>query len=129
MDSLNRRVQELETLFEIGKMVTSLLDLEAVLSLVVKSAVKLTGADEGYLLLIDESSGDLYLRAQANLGIEVTQDFRVKVADSISGLVVKNGQPIILSKETDSVKVKTGLTVYALVNVPVKMGVEVIGVL
>jgi two-component system, NtrC family, sensor kinase len=129
MDSGNWRIQELETLFEIGKSVTSLLDLEAVLSLVVKSAVKLTDADEGYLLLIDESSGDLYLRAQANLGVEVTQGFRVKVADSISGLVVKNGQPIILSKETDSVKVKTGLTVYALVNVPVKMGVEVIGVL
>jgi GAF domain-containing protein/DNA-binding NarL/FixJ family response regulator len=126
---LTGRVQELQTLFEIGKSVTSLLDLEAVLSLVVKSAVKLTGADEGYLLLIDDDSSNLYLRAQANLGVEETKDFWIKVNDSISGYVVQTGQPITLSRDSNSLKVKTGLTVYSLVNVPVKVGREVIGVL
>ncbi|MBN1995539.1 MAG: GAF domain-containing protein [Anaerolineae bacterium] len=126
---LTQRVQELETLFKIGKSVTALLDLEAVLSLLVKSAVKLAGADEAYLLLVDETSGDLYLRAQTNLGIEATQDFRIRVNDSISGQVVKNGEPIILARDSNSLKVKTGLTVYSLVNVPVKVGPEVIGVL
>jgi two-component system NtrC family sensor kinase len=43
------RVQELQTLFEIGKSVTSLLDLEAVLPRVVQAAVYLTDADESYL--------------------------------------------------------------------------------
>ncbi len=128
-EQLTHRVEELETLFEIGKSVTSSLDLEAVLRLLVRSAVKLTGADEAYLLLIDESSGDLYLRAQANLGIEKTQEFRIKVNDSISGQVMQSGKPILLSQDTNIVKFKTGLTVYSLLNVPVKVGTEVIGVL
>jgi GAF domain-containing protein len=126
---LTHRIEELETLFEIGKSVTSLLDLEGVLSLLVKSAVKLTGADEGYLLLIDEASGDLYLRAQADLGVDKSQDFRMKVNDSISGQVIQTGQPVRVSKKSSALKFKTGLTVYALLNVPAKVGREVIGVL
>jgi GAF domain-containing protein/DNA-binding NarL/FixJ family response regulator len=126
---LTNRVQELKALFEVGKAVTSRLDLEAVLSQVVKFAVRLTSADEGYLLLIDDTSSNLYLRAQANLGVEETKDFWIKVDDSISGYVVQTGEPITLSRESNSLKVKTGLTVYSLVNVPVKVGQEVIGVL
>ncbi|MBN1219588.1 MAG: GAF domain-containing protein [Anaerolineae bacterium] len=126
---LMRRVDELETLFEIGKSVTSLLDVEAVLSLLVKSAVRLTDADESYLLLVGKDSGDLYLRAQANLGEAETSDFHIKVNDSISGQVIQTGEPIILSRNSNSLKVKTGLTVYSLVNVPVKVGRNVIGVL
>lgn len=126
---LAHRVQELQTLFEIGKSVTSQLDLENVLRLLVDAAVDLTGADESYLLLLDESSGDLYLRAQANLGTEESQNFWIKVKDSIAGQVVQTGQPITISKDSNILKVKTGLTVYSLVNVPVTLGQTVIGVL
>ncbi len=126
---LAHRVQELQTLFEIGKSVTSQLDLESVLRLVVEAAVNLTGADESYLLLVDDASGDLYLRAQNNLSAEETKKFRIKVKDSIAGQVVQTGQPITISKESGSLKVKTGISVYSLVNVPVNLGQNVIGVL
>lgn len=126
---LAQRVQELQTLSEIGKSVTAQLDLENVLRLVVEAAVNLTNADESYLLLIDDNSGNLYLRAQANLGVEEVKNFWVKVNDSIAGHVVKTGQPVILSKNSNSLKVKTGLTVYSLVNVPVSLSNTVIGVL
>lgn len=126
---LTTRVQQLQALFEISKAVTSQLDLEAVLRQVVKAAVNLTDADESYLLLVDEASGNLYLRAEANLGVEEVKNFWVKVSDSIAGQVVQSGEPIALAKDSHSVKVKTGLVVYALVNVPVKVGQQVIGVL
>ena len=126
---LTQRVQALDTLFEIGKSVTSLLDLEAILYRVVEAAVRLTKAEESYLLLVDELSGDLYLRAESNMAQEQVKDFWVKVNDSISGQVVQSGQPIILSRNDNTVKIKTGLTVYSLVNVPLKVGSEVIGVL
>ncbi len=126
---LTARVQQLQTLFEIGKAVTSQLELEAVLRQVVKAAVTLTDADESYLLLVDEASGNLYLRAEANLGVDEVKNFWVKVSDSIAGQVVQSGQPVVLAKDSHSVKVKTGLVVYALVNTPVKVGAQVIGVL
>ncbi len=123
------RIQELQTLFEIGKSVTSQLDLANVLRLVAEAAVNLTGADESYLLLLDDTSGDLFLRAQANLGAEEAKNFRLKVKDSIAGQVVQTGQPITLSKESNILKIKTGITVYSLVNVPVMLGQDVMGVL
>ncbi len=126
---LTQRLRELNTLFEIGKSVTSLLDLEAILHLVVKAGVTLTGAEESYLLLVDEVSGDLYLRAEANMGEEEAKNFWVKTSDSIAGQVVKSGKAVILSRENNSLKIKTGLTVYSLVNVPVKVGQNVIGLL
>ena len=126
---LTDRVQELDTLFEIGKSVTSLLDLEAILHRVVEAAVDLTEAEESYLLLIDEATGHLYLRAEANLEQETVKNFWIKVEDSISGQVVRSGEPIILSTEQNTLKFKTGLTVYSLINVPVKVGQTVIGVL
>jgi two-component system NtrC family sensor kinase len=103
--------------------------LEKVLRRVVTAAVTLTQADESYLLLVDEASGNLYLRAEANLGVKEVKNFWVKVSDSIAGQVVQTGEPMAISKESHSLKVKTGLVVYALVNVPVKVGSKVIGVL
>jgi len=126
---LARRVKELQTLFEIGKTVASQLDLEVVLRRVAKATVELSRADESYLLLLDEESGDLYLRAEANLGHEEARNFRIKTKDSISGQVLQTGQPITLTTESGDLKVKTGLSVYSLVNVPVRIGQTVIGVL
>ncbi|RMF04254.1 MAG: GAF domain-containing protein [Chloroflexi bacterium] len=126
---LAERVQELQTLFEIGKSVTSELDLETVLRRVAQAAVDLTAADESYLLLVDPSSGDLYLRAQANIEEEEARNFRVKAKDSISGMVLESGEPVILSRGQGPLKFKTGLSVNSLVNVPVSFGAEVIGVL
>ena len=128
-ERLAQRVQELQTLFDVGKSVTSNLDLQNVLRRVAQAAVDLTRADESYLLLKDDVDGDLYLRAQANLGIEEAKAFRVKVKDSIAGHVLQTNKPITLSKDSSSLKVKTGLTVFALVNVPVSLGESVIGVL
>jgi GAF domain-containing protein len=126
---LTAQVEQLQTLFEIGKSVTSQLELEEVLRRVAKAAVTLTRADESYLLLIDEASGNLYLRAEANLGVEEVKNFWVKVSDSIAGRVVQTGEAVIIAKDSHNLKVKTDLIVYALVNVPVKVGAKVIGVL
>ena len=126
---INLRQQELETLIEIGKSVTSHLEIKTVLRGVAEAAVELTGAEESYLLLVDEPSGDLYLRAEANLGEDEARDFRIKTTDSIAGYVFKTGQPIVLTKDDSSLKVKTGLSVYSLVNVPLQVGPATLGVL
>ncbi len=55
--SLQRRLTELETLAGVGRTVTALLDLDEVLTSVVDAAVRLTGAEEGSLLLQDEEFG------------------------------------------------------------------------
>ncbi|MDX1523848.1 MAG: GAF domain-containing protein, partial [Anaerolineae bacterium] len=127
--ALTDRVRELDTLFEIGKSVTSLLELEAILHRVAEAAVELTNAEESYLLLMDETSGQLYLRAETNFLEDGVKDFWVPVNDSISGQVLRTGEPIIFSNKRNGLKLKTGLTIFSLINVPVKVGSTVIGVL
>jgi signal transduction histidine kinase len=128
---LEQHVKELRILYGLGRSVTSLLDLELVLNRVVEAAVYLTGAEEGSLMLIDEESGDLYMRAARGVGEKHARGFRVRVEDSIAGRVLRTGEPISLggTQQDDSYKVKTNYFVKALLNVPLKVGDEVIGVL
>ncbi len=62
-----RRVRELCTLHDVGQAVTSLLDLERVVNRAVEAAVFLTGAEEGFLLLVDQETEELYMRAGKGL--------------------------------------------------------------
>lgn len=128
---LEQNIRELRILYGLGRSVTSLLDLELVLNRVVEAAVYLTGADEGSLLLLDEASGNLYMRAARGIGEKHARGFRVRVEDSIAGRVLRTGEPIILggTRGDDSYKVKTDYFVKALLNVPLKVGNDVIGVL
>jgi signal transduction histidine kinase/DNA-binding response OmpR family regulator len=128
---LEQRIKELRILYSIGQSVTSLLDLEQVLNRIVEAAAYITGAEESSLLLVDEESGDLYMRAARGLGERHAQGFRIRVQDSIAGQVVQAGRPIMVggTDQKDRFKVKTDYFVKALLNVPLKVGNSVIGVL
>lgn len=126
---LERRVKELNVLYNIGKSVTSLLDPEKVLNRIVEVAVYITNAEEGALLLMDKESDNLYLRAARNLGEQFARGFRIKVDDSIAGEVVRTGEPFMASGDEASLKVKTGYLVKSLLYVPLKVGREIIGIM
>jgi GAF domain-containing protein len=128
---LERQVRKLSTLHDIGKAVTSLLNLEKVLNRVVEAAVFLTGAEEGFLLLVDKETEELYMRAAQGLSQKEARSFRIKVEDSLSGQVVTTGKPIMVSsvKDRETFALKTGYLVKSLLHVPLKLGDEVIGVL
>ena len=128
---LEKRVREFSILHGIGKAVTSVRDLEKLLNRIVEAAVYLTGAEEGFLLLIDEETNELYMRAGQGLGKKLATGFRLKSEDSLSWQVVRTGKPIMISSVTDEerFKLKTGYLVKALLHVPLKLRGEVIGVL
>jgi len=128
---LENRVQELRFLYGIGRSVTSLRELQQILNRIVEAAVYLTDAEEGSLMLIDQESGELYLRAARGLNEKKAQSFRVKMDDSIAGQVVRTGHPVMMGNQDpdDSFKVKTDYFVKALLNVPLKVMDQVIGVL
>lgn len=127
---LKRRVHDYEMLFKISRGLGALLDWNAVLGRITEAAVYLTGAEEGYLLLIDDVSGDLQLRAAQNLGDRQASNFKIKIDDSVAGAVIKTGKPVCLGGNvTKSYKVKTGLMVKSLVDVPLISYGKVIGVL
>ncbi len=126
---LERRVQELNTLYQVSKSVTALLDLEELLNRIIEAALYVTGAEEGSLLLIDKGSGDLQMRAARGLGETYVRGFRVKVNDTIAGDVVRTGEPYWTTAEDQTLKVKTNYLVKSMAYIPLKVGKQVIGVL
>ena len=115
---LQQQVQELNTLYSIGRSVTSRLDLEVVLTRVVEAAVFLTRAEEGLLLLLDPESGDLMLRAAKNVDEKQARQLRVPVQDSLAGQVFRTGEPLLITEGQP--KVVTGYLVHSLIYAPLR---------
>jgi len=129
--NLRQRVQELTVLYSIGKSVSALLDQEELLVRIVEAGVYITRAEEGFLLLRDPDRNDLYLRAAKNVGEQRAQRLRVPIDDSLAGQVIRTGKPIRLDRATagEHLKVKTGFLVRAILQVPLVVGANVIGIL
>jgi two-component system NtrC family sensor kinase len=125
---LQKRLINMETLQRVGRAVTSQLDLNGILTTVVDSAVELTGAEEGSLLLLDETSGELYMRAARNFQEDFVRKFRLPIRDTLPGQVMRTGKPIAIN-ETTPQKIKTSYLVHTLIYFPLQVHSRVIGVL
>ena len=115
---LQQQVQELNTLYSIGRSVTSRLDLEVVLTRVVEAAVFLTRSEEGLLLLLDPESGHLMLRAAKNVDEKQARQLRVPVQDPLAGQVFRTGEPLLITEGQP--KVVTGYLVRSLIYAPLR---------
>ena len=125
---LEMRLAGLEAIARIGRSVTSILDLDKVLSAVVDSAVELTGAEEGSLLLIDDTTGELYMRAARNFQDEFVRTFRLPIRDTLPGQVLHTGKPLVIDEKIPR-KIKTSYLVHSLIYVPLQLQGRGIGVL
>ena len=131
MDSnsqLQRRAQELNVLYEVGKSVSSSLELEEVLHRVVEAAVYVVGAEEGSLMLLDEERGELYIRASKNLDSEA-QSVRKRVTDSLAGQVLQTKRAVAIGDDSPAERTHTALLVKSLIYVPLVLEEQAIGVL
>lgn len=142
-----KKEAELESLVESIRSITSALDLDELLRKIMKNALAvIPGADAGYLQLYDADSGLLIPKAAVGFN-EFIQSFKVKVGESITGKVFKEGKPkIILSKEEiyremsdlsdenlhyihAAEEITEIIQKEALISVPVSMGENKIGVM
>lgn len=122
-----------DTHIRILENIAGTLDLEEVLKRIVEAAVQFSGADEGSLLLLDEETNELYMRASKNFNEEYASTFRQPVSDdNIAGRVMTTGRPVLIGPESglgDQVKVKTGYFARSILNLPIKRQGKAHGVL
>ncbi|MEK9164811.1 MAG: GAF domain-containing sensor histidine kinase, partial [Chloroflexota bacterium] len=119
---------EFDVLYAIGKSVVSLVDLEEILRRVVEAAIYVSSAEQGYLMLLDEDSDDLVIRAAKNVSEQFARTLRLRASDSMAGQAVKTGKPIFLGGE-QMTKIKTSFLVRSILYVPLKVSNKIIGVL
>jgi hypothetical protein len=128
-DQAKAMAERLRVLHTLGMAIASAMELEQVLTRIVEAAVFITQAEEGSLLLLDEATHDLHLRAQKGLGDKYARGFRVPVQDSLAGNVLRTGKPERLESAAQDFKVVTGYLVMSILYVPVAIHGTPIGVL
>src|SRR3990172_7353998 len=107
-------------LAQVGKSVTSTLELDEVLRRIVEAAVHLTKADEGFLALLDKQTNQLYLRAVKNIDEDRSKTIRLPVQDSLIGQVLESGKPVRINQSPGNqrIRVATGYLVQGILHVP-----------
>lgn len=97
---LQRRVKELNTLYHIGKSVTSLADMGELLPRVVDGIIQATGAEEAYLALIENKR--LVKRAMRDSLMAKSKNVAEIIEDSLALQAMKSRQPIVTGPEPGS---------------------------
>jgi len=93
---LKRTVDELQALNEIGRALTSTLDLPEVLRLVMGRAQDLLKASRFSLLLLDDRASELRFEVASGPGSERLAAARLKLGEGIAGWVAQEGQPVLV---------------------------------
>jgi signal transduction histidine kinase len=94
---LTKSVAELRALGEIGRAVSSTLDLETVLSTIVSRATELTGMDGGTIYEYDEARGAFHLHTADRLPEDLVAALRahpIRKGEGVLGRMAVAGEPV-----------------------------------
>ncbi len=100
---LNRRVNELTILYDVSQAVNQTDDLDELLIIILESMLKGVNSTKGSIMLIDEKTETLILRALKGPDIvEKSKRTRIfKLGEGIAGEVARTGKAIIANKGYD----------------------------
>ena len=135
---LTRSVGQLTALGEVGRSISSTLDLDSVLAAIVARAVQLTGLDSGSIYEYDEATAEFRLRATENATPSTLSELRstpIRVGEGAVGSTAVTREPTqIPDIEDPSYKsrlrdVLLGAGFRALLAVPLLIDQQVIGAL
>ena len=127
-EELKQRVQELTTIYSIGKAVTSIMDQSLLFDRILEGAVSVTQSDMGWFLLREETDQTFVIVAQQNLPDSLAVYLNHSWDDGLSSLVAMSGEMLSIQGEA--------LNRFKIVNlgrsvliVPIKVQKAVIGML
>jgi len=95
-EGMQRQIAELSALAEVSQTITSPLYLDEMLEVVVEMTARVMKARLCSLMLLDETTGELVLRATHHLSSAYRAKPPLKVGEGIVGLVAKSGRPMAI---------------------------------
>jgi len=125
------RVNQLNTLYDISRLVNSILDLDLLFSTTMELVIQLLNAERGVLLLLDPETRRLEVAAGKGMDKETIRDV-TKLSRSIIARVAKKGEPIICMDALSDTRFKDRKSVIlqkirSLLCVPLKTNERVLG--
>ena len=130
---LNRRVGELNALYEAGKSIGSALDLKELLRQLVALASAVTEAKVGSIMLLDQRNEYLSIEAAIGLDDDIITQTKLPIGASIAGYVAQTGEALIVKDvENDDRFKRINRERYgpaSLLCTPLKIGANILGVI
>jgi diguanylate cyclase (GGDEF)-like protein len=120
---------------ELGKALTSSLQLDQVLRTIMEKIDELLRPDAWSLLLLDDSKQELHVELAVGKGSEQLKDVRVKFGQGIAGWVAERGKTLIVPDVSQDARFSSALDLGAnlearsLVAVPVRFRESCLGVI
>ena len=130
-----RQSGEVAVFHELGKALTSTLELDQVLRTIMQKIDEFLRPDTWSMLLLDEANQELYFELAIGKGSEALGDVRIKLGQGIAGWVAQYGKPVVVpdvSKDTrffGKVDEKTKMETQSIVAVPVRFRDHCLGVI
>ena len=124
---LARRELEMRSMQYIGKTLSSVLNLERLLRLIMDEVTKLMQAERGTLYLVDFEKGELWSKIALKAEIK---EIRLKIGVGISGYVAKTGELINIqdayhdNRFDPSTDKKTGYKTRSILTMPIREPVK-----
>jgi signal transduction histidine kinase len=134
-DALQRKVNEITALYEIGQEISAQITLQPTLDLIVKRARALLKSDTSMLALRDEGSEEFVVRARTGEGSEATEGIRIRPGEGLGGRVVQSGVPLRVGdylgeySNSPNLQVVKQTSMRSFVAVPLKTEDTVAGIL
>jgi len=134
-NSDGRSQQELETLMEIGKALTSLLDIEEVYQVVMDKISRLLRPDSWSLLMVDETTEELSFVIAVSPAAAELKKVRLAPGEGIAGWVARHGEPLLVpdvsrdDRFSAHVDRRSGFTTRSIICVPLKARERTLGVI
>jgi len=130
MERLRREAKEKAMLVEVGKRVSSSLDLHEVLHGIVEAVREVVPCDHAAVFLLDQRRGELWYAVYQGKAKEVPRNFRLKMGQGLVGWVAFTGQPVLVRDvRSDSRYVRLFPDSRSELDVPIKRGDRVLGVI
>lgn len=132
---LVRRIEELAALNELGTLLASTLDLDALFHLIMDRIQALMGVEASSLLLKDEETDDLVFQIGVGEHAARLRDRRLNMNLGVAGWVFNHGTPLIVPdvrqdpRFYQGVDKDTGFTTKSILCVPLKTREKMIGVI
>jgi len=97
LPELQKRVRELEAFDQIGKTVTSTLEIKQVLQVLMDHITRLLDPNNWSMLLTDEEKQEIYFEIVVGEGAEVIKKLRLKMGEGICGWVALHQKPLLIA--------------------------------
>ena len=134
-NDLTRRIQEDVTLDQVARQITSTLEPDRVLSMVLERVEELLDAEASTLMTLDAARNELVFQIPRGSQAQALQGYRLPVGQGIAGWVAQNQKPLRVDDTTNdprfaqTVDKQSGFQTRSLLAVPMMLQDRVTGVL